>query len=132
MTAETARRIVLDYVHAVGRQAPVDELGAFLAPDFRFREWPNALSPQEATRDREQTLNGFAQAHLVVGEQEYTVQRVLADGDEVAVELSWQAVARMDLPYWNEGETMRARILSVFTVRDGLIAAQDSFDSYET
>ncbi|MGO4453804.1 nuclear transport factor 2 family protein [Arthrobacter sp. RAF14] len=132
MTAETPRRIVLDYVHAVGRQAPVAELGAFLAPDFLFREWPNALSPQEATRDRDQTLSGFEQAHLVVGEQEYTVQRVLAEGDEVAVELSWTAVARMDLPYWNEGDVMKARILSVFTVRDGLIAAQDSFDSYET
>jgi len=132
MTAQTARRIVLDYVQAVGRQAPVSVLAEFLAPDFVFREWPNALSPQAATRDREQTLSGFEQAPLVVGEQEYLVQRVLADGDEVAVELSWQAVARMDLPYWNEGEVMKARILSVFTVRDGLISAQDSFDSYET
>ncbi|MFJ3959124.1 nuclear transport factor 2 family protein [Arthrobacter sp. NPDC090010] len=132
MTAKTSREVALDYVRAVGRQAPVEELAEHLAPDFVFREWPNVLSPEAATRDREKTLDGFAQAHLVIGEQRYTIERVVSEGDSVVVELQWEATARMELPYWSIGDRMRARIVSIFTVKDGLIGAQDSFDSYET
>ncbi|MDP5225963.1 MULTISPECIES: nuclear transport factor 2 family protein [Arthrobacter] len=132
MTVRTPRELVLEYVAAVGRQAPVDELAAFLTDDFHLLEWPNALTPERSMRNRTQVLKGLEQSHLVVGEQEHTVRRVVADGDTVVVELDWEATSRMDLPHWSVGDRMKARILSVFTVRDGLIAALDSFDSYET
>ena len=38
----------------------------------------------------------------------------------------------MDLPHWDTGEIIRARIASVFEVRDGRIASQDSYDCYFT
>lgn len=45
--------------------------------------------------------------------------RALEAGGGAAVEADWSAKVRMDLRYWDRGETIRARTSSVFEVADG-------------
>lgn len=56
--------------------------------------------------------------------------RALEAGGGAAVEADWSATVRMDLRYWDRGETIRARTSSVFEVADGKIVSQDSYDCY--
>jgi ketosteroid isomerase-like protein len=77
-------------------------------------------------------LAGADAAHTVVSGQRFEVRRTTCEGNRVVVEAEWTATALMDLPHWDAGDVIRARIASVFEVRDGLIASQDSYDCYFT
>jgi limonene-1,2-epoxide hydrolase len=102
----------------------------FLAEAFVLVEAPHLLAPEGSTRTLAAVLAGADQSAEVVADQEFSVRRTTCEAGRVAVEADWSATVLMDLPYWDKGETIRARTSSVFEVRDGRIVSQDSYDCY--
>ncbi|MDR6792190.1 ketosteroid isomerase-like protein [Pseudarthrobacter oxydans] len=106
------------------------ELRPFLAESFVLVEAPHLLAPEGSTRTLASVLAGADQSSEVVSDQEFSIRRTTCEGGRVAVEADWSATVLLDLPYWDRGETIRARTSSVFEVRDGRIVSQDSYDCY--
>ncbi|WP_255770245.1 nuclear transport factor 2 family protein [Pseudarthrobacter sulfonivorans] len=121
---------VLDFVRTLESGGGSDALMPFLAADFRLVEAPHLLAPEGSTRTRAQVLAGADKSGEVVADQKFDIRRTTCENGRVVLEADWSATVLMDLKYWDAGETIRARTASVFEVRDGLIASQDSYDCY--
>ena len=119
-------------MHALERGSGAQDIAPFLAADYTLTEAPHLLAPAGATRNRDEALAGAAAAHDVISGQRFDVRRTTCEGTRVVVEAEWTATVLMDLPHWDAGEIIRARIVSVFEVRDGQIVSQDSYDCYFT
>lgn len=132
MTEQTPLTCVLGFVRAIEAGGGAAEVDRFLAEDFTLVEAPHVLAPEGSTRSREQVLAGAEQSRQVVSHQRFDVRRTTCEGSRVVLEVDWSATLLMDLRYWDAGETIRARTTSVFEVRDGRIASQDSYDCYFT
>lgn len=132
MTSPTPLECVLGLLHALETGAGAQDIAPFLATDYTLSEAPHLLAPAGATRNRDEALAGAAAAHDVISGQRFNVRRTTCEGPRVVVEAEWTATVLMDLPHWDAGEVIRARIASVFEVRDGRIVSQDSYDCYFT
>ncbi|MGG5174214.1 nuclear transport factor 2 family protein [Pseudarthrobacter sp. J1763] len=132
MTELSPLELATKFVQAMEAGAGAEEIRPLLAEDFILTEWPHALNPEGGTRNLEQTLSGAEQAHQVVSEQSYRIKRSTVQGERVVLEIEWSATAMMDLNFWNTGQKMRARVISIFEVKNGQIQSQDSYDCYFT
>ena len=132
MTEQTPLTCVLGYVRAIESGGGAAEVGTFLADDFTLVEAPHLLAPEGSTRNRGQVLAGADQSREVVSGQRFDVRRTTCEEGRVVLEMDWSATLLLNLPYWDAGETIRARTTSVFEVRDGRITSQDSYDCYFT
>ena len=130
MTSPTPLECVLGLLRALETGGGARDIGPFLAADYTLTEAPHLLAPAGAARNRDEALAGAAAAHDVVSGQRFDVRRTTCEGTRVVVEAEWTATVLMDLPHWDAGEVIRARIASVFEVRDGQIVSQDSYDCY--
>lgn len=132
MTEQTPLSCVLEFVRAIEAGGGSADVDRFLAEDFTLVEAPHVLAPEGSTRSREQVLAGAEQSRQVVSHQRFDIRRTTCEGNRVVLEVDWSATLLMDLRYWDAGETIRARTTSVFEVREGRIASQDSYDCYFT
>ncbi|MEV7473120.1 nuclear transport factor 2 family protein [Pseudarthrobacter oxydans] len=121
---------VLGFIRVLETGGGSAELRPFLAESFVLVEAPHLLAPEGSTRTLASVLAGADQSSEVVSDQEFSIRRTTCEGGRVAVEADWSATVLLDLPYWDRGETIRARTSSVFEVRDGRIVSQDSYDCY--
>jgi hypothetical protein len=121
---------VLGFIHVLEAGGGAAGIRPFLADSFVLVEAPHLLAPEGSTRRLPDVLAGADQSPNVVADQKFLIRRTTCEGGRVAVEADWSATVRMDLRYWDRGETIRARTSSVFEVRDGLIVSQDSYDCY--
>lgn len=101
-----------------------------LADGFVLVEAPHLLAPRGSTRTLDDVLAAADQSSQVVGNQKFLIRRTTREGGRVVVEADWSATVLIDLPYWDTGETIRARTSSVFEVSGGRIVSQDSYDCY--
>ena len=124
---ETARR----YVAAIAAGATGEKLAAFYTPDVVQEEFPNRLVPNGASRGLAGLLEGAARGKELMSAQTYEVHSALADGDRVALEVTWTGTLAVALGSLSAGSTMRARIALVLDFRDGKIAAQRNYDCYD-
>ena len=132
MTSPTPLACVLGLLRAIEAGSGAEDIAPFLAEDYTLSEAPHLLAPAGATRNRDEALAGAAAAHDVVSGQRFKVLRTTSEGTRVVVEAEWTATLLMDLPHWDTGDVIRARVASVFEVRDGRIVSQDSYDCYFT
>lgn len=132
MTSLAPLDCVLGLLRAIEAGGGAEDISPFLAQDYTLSEAPHLLAPDGATRNREQALAGAAAAHDVVSGQRFEVRRTTCEGTRVVVEAEWTATLLMDLPHWDSGEVIRARVAAVFEVRDGRVVSQDSYDCYFT
>jgi hypothetical protein len=123
-------RRVLAFLQVLESGGGAAEIRPFLADGFVLVEAPHLLAPEGARRTLGEVLAGADQSHQVVSGQKFVIRRTTCEGGRVAVEADWSGTVLMDLPYWDRGETIRARTSSVFEVTDGLIVSQDSYDCY--
>lgn len=130
MTSPTPLDCVLGLLRALETGGGAPDIAPFLAEDYILTEAPHLLAPAGAVRNRDEALAGAASAHDVVSGQRFQVRRTTCQGDRVVMEAEWTATLLIDLPHWDAGEVVRARIASVFEVRNGRIASQDSYDCY--
>ncbi|HSN35304.1 MAG TPA: nuclear transport factor 2 family protein [Arthrobacter sp.] len=130
MTSRNPLDCVLGLLRAIEAGGAADDIAPFLAENYTLSEAPHLLAPAGATRNRQEALAGASAAHEVVSGQHFEIRRTTCEGTRVVVEAEWTATLLMDLPHWDTGETIRARVATVFEVRDGRIASQDSYDCY--
>jgi limonene-1,2-epoxide hydrolase len=121
---------VLGFIRVLEAGGGAAGIRPFLADSFVLVEAPHLLAPEGSTRTLSDVLAGADQSPNVVADKKFLIRRTTCEGGRVAVEADWSATVRMDLRYWDRGETIRARTSSVFEVRDGLIVSQDSYDCY--
>lgn len=132
MTEATPLECVMGFIRTVEAGGGAEQLKPYLAEDFKLTEWPHVLAKAGSTRNLAETLDGAEQGRNIVSDQRFDVVRTTCEGPRVVLEMNWSATILLDLPYWNAGETMRARTTAVFEVRDGKIMSQDSYDCYYT
>lgn len=132
MTEGTPLECVLGFIRTVEAGGGPEQLRPFLSEDFKLTEWPHALAKTGSTRNLAEALDGAEQGRNVVSDQRFDVVRSTCEGGRVVLEMNWSARILLDLPYWNAGDTMRARTTAVFEVQDGKIRSQDSYDCYYT
>lgn len=123
---------VLGFIRALEAGGGAEDIRPFLAEDFVLVEAPHVLAPRGSTKTLEAVLSGAENSGEVVAGQRFHVNRTTCEGGRVVIEADWSATLRMDLPYWDSGEIIRARTTSVFEVSGGLILSQDSYDCYFT
>ena len=132
MTSLAPLETVLALLRAIEGGGGAAEIAPFLAQDYTLSEAPHLLAPAGATRNRDEALAGAEAAQDVVSGQRFVVRRTTYEGNRVVVEAEWSATLLMDLPHWDTGDVIRARLASVFEVRDGRVISQDSYDCYFT
>lgn len=123
--------LVLDYLRAIEQDADEQRLSAFFMPGVVQRELPNRLVERGAERNLDQLLEGSRKGRLVVQDQRFQVHSTLADGDRVAVELTWSAELKVPLGKLTPGERMTAHCGFFFRIENGRIAAQHNYDCFE-
>lgn len=119
------------YLTAIERGAIGDDLAAFFSPDVVQQEFPNRLTPNGATRNLAQILEGAERGQAILQSQRYEVLDAIASGDEVVLEVQWtgkMAIAVAGLP---AGGEMRARFAVFIEYRDGKIVRQRNYDCFE-
>lgn len=125
-------KCVLGFIRALEAGGGAEDIRPFLAEDFVLVEAPHVLAPRGSTKTLEAVLSGAENSGEVVAGQRFQVNRTTCEGGRVVIEADWSATLRMDLPYWDSGEIIRARTTSVFEVSGGRILSQDSYDCYFT
>ena len=123
--------LVLDYLRAIEQDVDEQRLSAFFAPGVVQRELPNRLVERGAERNLDQLLEGSRKGRLVVQNQRFEVHSTLADGDRVAVELTWSAELKLPLGKLRPGERMTAHCGFFFRIQDGRIGSQHNYDCFE-
>lgn len=136
MTDELTRgqanlEIVKQYLRAIERGAPFEEVGSYFTPDVVQREFPNQLVPSGATRGLKELAEAAARGRAVVGAQTYDIQSAVAVGDSVAIEARWTATLLIPFGSIPAGGELTARFGVFFQMRDGRIASQNNYDCFD-
>lgn len=123
----TARR----YLAAIEAGTTGAELAAFFTEDVVQEEFPNRLVPNGARRTLADVLAGAERGQTILTEQRFDVQRELADGDRVALEVIWTGRFSIPIGSLQPGDEMRAHFGVFLDFRDGRIAAQRNYDCFD-
>ncbi|MEU1973589.1 nuclear transport factor 2 family protein [Microbacterium sp. NPDC019599] len=100
-----------------------DELRAIVLNDAVFIERPNPISPNGHVRTLDETVAGFEAGKSRLTAQSIEIHEVLVAGERAAVRSTWRGTI---------GATeIVAHMAGFVTVRDGRIAAHETFDCYE-
>jgi ketosteroid isomerase-like protein len=124
-----ASDVVGRYLDAIER-GDRPALEALLAPEMRFVERPNRLSPAGSDRDRDAILASFERGRGILRAQRYERVSVLVDGDQVAVELRWVGVLAVPVLGKAPGDELVAWVGAFFTVRGGQLVRQVNHDCF--
>jgi len=107
-----------------------ESVASFFAPDAIFQEFPNRIAPQGRIRRFADLGAAYEQGRKIIQSQTYQVQRIIEDGDEVAVELEWRGILAVPVMNLPAGSEMKAFVAMFLTFRDGRIISQRNYDCY--
>jgi ketosteroid isomerase-like protein len=131
MTSDPAA-LVDRYLAIVGDlDADASELGTLLHLAFRVVEHPNVVAPTGRLRDRAAALAARTHVRTLLSNHRFDVREHIVAGDRVVTRVGWTGVLAVDAGAWPAGTEMRAECCMVFTVRDGRIVRQETYDCYE-
>lgn len=117
MTTDQNKTIVrrfIDEIFVQGRSGTIDEL---LADDFVPHTWPSTGHPKDDLK------SATSRAHGALTNPRFTIDDMIAEGDQVAVRLTTSATQTgefMGMP--PTGKTYEIEEIHVFRLRDGKIA----------
>jgi ketosteroid isomerase-like protein len=123
----TARR----YLEAVEQGAEGGTLADFFTDDVVQEEFPNRLSPIGAHRDLKAILDAAKKGKRTLRAQKFDVLNSIVDGDNVALEVFWSGLLALPVDTLPADSEMRAHISMWFEFRDGKIAKQRNYDSFD-
>ncbi len=131
-TAESANlQAARRYLAAIQAGATGDALAAFFTDDVVQEEFPNRLVPAGARRDLAAILEGAVRGQAILTAQRFDIERAMAEGDRVALEVVWTATFTIPIGSVQPGEELRARFAVFLDFRDGRIAAQRNYDCFD-
>jgi ketosteroid isomerase-like protein len=119
------------YFAALEAGATGDALAAFYAPEAVQEEFPNRLLPHGARRDLDAILKAAERGQQVMASQRYDILRVVANGDQVAVEFRWAGTLAVPVGPLAVGAERRGRFALFMEFRDGRIVSQLNYDCFD-
>jgi ketosteroid isomerase-like protein len=122
--------VARQYLQAVESLGPLEDVAAFYSPDVVFQEFPNRIAPQGRIRRAGDLSAAYQRGQQLLRSQAYAVQRIIAAGDEVAVELEWTGVLAIPVMSLPAGSEMKAFVAMFLTFRHGKIISQRNYDCY--
>ncbi|APR86377.1 Hypothetical protein A7982_11726 [Minicystis rosea] len=120
----------LRYLAAVEAGATGADLAAFFDPEVEQIEYPNRLVPAGVKRDLAELAASAEKGQRVISDQRFAVRHVVANGDEVAVELDWSGTLKVPLGDTPPGGRMHAAFAVFLRFRDGRIVSQHNYDCF--
>lgn len=124
--------VVERFLAAFDRRWPdEDELAELLAPDVRFVERPNLLSPGGSERDAAAMRAGIEIGRRLLAWQSYEVRDHVASGDTVVTRMRWSGELAVDAGAWPAGTRMAAWCVAHYRLAAGRIVHIEQHDCYE-
>lgn len=130
-TSDELIQIAHEYLAAIERGAPFEEMAQFFTPDCVQEEFPNRLVPNGARRTLADLEAAAARGIKAVENQRYEVLNTLVHDNQVALEVQWSAQILMPFASLKAGDTMRARFAVFLRFRDRHIERQHNYDCFE-
>jgi ketosteroid isomerase-like protein len=122
------KQTVRQYLAAISRFAPAEEVERFVHDDVEFEELPNRFSPRGSQRDKRTLLSSVGLGKKLLQKQSFEIRRVFEDEDLVAVEVDWRGTLAVPFYSLPAGAELRARSAMFFELRDGRIFRQKNYD----
>lgn len=122
--------LALRYLAAVEAGATGPALAAFFDPEVTQIEYPNRLVPAGVKRDLAGLSASAEKGQRVIQDQRFRVRHVVANGDDVAVEIDWSGTLKVPLGDTKAGGEMRAEFAIFLRFRDGRIVSQHNYDCF--
>ena len=119
-----------EYLRAVASLGATESLENFFGADITVQEFPNRIAPHGRVRRSAELRAAYEKSRDLLQSQEYKVQRVIENGDELAVELEWTGVLAIPVMNLPVGYEMKAFVAMFLTFRDGKIVSQRNYDCY--
>jgi ketosteroid isomerase-like protein len=110
--------------------SPPEALAGVLHPAAEIVEQPNLVAPLGRRRDALAARAGFEHSRALLAGHGFDVHDHIVAGDRVVTRATWTGRLAIDAGPWPAGTEMRAECCMVFTVRDGRILRQESYDCY--
>jgi ketosteroid isomerase-like protein len=131
MTTTDNLSIARKYLEAVESGAEGGRLAEFFTDDVIQEEFPNRLAPIGIHRDLKGILDSARQGKHTLRAQKFEVLNSIADGDNVALEVSWGGLLAIPVDTLPADTEMRAHISIWLEFRDGKISRQHSYDCFD-
>jgi ketosteroid isomerase-like protein len=131
MAANDNLALIRAYLACLETSGSLEDLTAFFHPDVMHRQWPNVIYPDGAVLDLATMRKNFEQGKKLLTSQRYEITSALAQGDDVALELSWTGTLAVPFKHLSPGHKLVAHCAMFFRVRDGRIVEQRNYDCYE-
>lgn len=129
MSAQTD--LLLDLYAAVSAGATGDRLAAFFHPEAEQIEFPSLMRPAGHRRSLAEMQAGAELGAGMIRSQTFEVLRVVEEGEQVAVQLTWTAVLAVAVGGLPEGSRLVSHVAAFYDFRDGRVLRQSSYDCYE-
>lgn len=120
------KRAVLHCVELFNR-CTLEWLDSCYADQLEWFELPSPSFPQGRHGDLTSFRQSAAQALWLCPNRQLKVLRSVAEGDCVVLEQEWQGTAAATTGGLSSGTVIRLRIVSIFTLGNGLIAKQTDY-----
>jgi ketosteroid isomerase-like protein len=127
----TNLEIAREYIRAIESGATGDALARFFTPDVAITEMPNKIGPHGSVSNLEKALQGAARGQQLFKRQTYTITNILADEERVALDLDWSGITAVQIQNLPPNSEMRDHAAIFLHFRDGRIARQHHYDSFE-
>ena len=131
MTTTDNLAVARKYLEAVADGAEGGTLADFFTEDVVQEEFPNRLSPIGAHRDLKAILAAARKGKRTLRAQKFDVVNSIVDGDNVALEVFWSGLLAQPVDTLPADTEMRAHISIWLEFRDGKIAKQRNYDSFD-
>jgi hypothetical protein len=121
------------FLASFDRRWPTEyELAELLAPDVRFVERPNLVSPIGSERDAPALRAGIAAGRQLLAWQTYEVRDHVAEGDTVVTRMRWTGELAIDAGTWPRGTRLSAWCVAHYQFDEqGRIATIEQHDCYD-
>jgi ketosteroid isomerase-like protein len=131
MTTTDNLSIARKYLEALESGAEGGTLADYFTPDVVQEEYPNRLSPIGAHRDLNGILDAAKRGKKTLRAQKFDLMNSIVDGDNVALEVFWSGLLAQPVDTLPADTEMRAHISIWLEFRDGKIAKQRNYDSFD-
>ena len=123
--------LIRDLLRTIAGNEPAEVVAAHWHPDGEQVELPSLMRPQGHTRELPELLEAYRAGSGFLRRQQYDVENVVDDGDQLAVQLRWTATTAIDADTLPAGTELVAHVAIFYRFRDGKILRQSSYDCYE-
>jgi ketosteroid isomerase-like protein len=131
MTTTDNLSIARKYLEALESGAEGGTLADYFTPDVVQEEYPNRLAPIGAHRDLNGILDAARKGKKTLRAQKFDLMNSIVDGDNVALEVFWSGLLAQPVDTLPADTEMRAHLSIWLEFRDGKIAKQRNYDSFD-